>query len=98
MDIPECYGKGIYEYWKLKKDSIKILANGIAHNNPFLKIFGGFLTGVFSARDIYNILVDRGEKVVLPKEECNDCRHLKGCLLSALSLIGDEINEELKEK
>ena len=23
MNIPDCYGQGIYKYWKMKKDSIK---------------------------------------------------------------------------
>jgi len=71
MDIPDCYGKGIYEYWKLKKDSIKILINGIAQKDSIFTAVGGILTGAFSIRDVYNFVKDKGEKTILPKDECN---------------------------
>lgn len=98
MNIPECYGTGIYEYWKIKKDSIKLLANGIAQDDPIFTLFGILLTAFSGVRDVLNLLNDKSERIILPKDDCSNCRVLKGCLLSAIFLLGDEINEELKEK
>ena len=97
MDIPSCYGRGIYDYWKMKKDSIRILINGLINKDPILSIAGMVFTGINGMRDIYNISHERIDKAILPKDECNNCRHLKGCTTSAISLLGDEINEELKD-
>lgn len=98
MDIPDCYGRGIYDYWKLKKDSIKLLADGIAQEDPIFALLGGILTGLSGIGDLLNLLNDKCERIVLPKDECPTCRFLKGCFSSGIVLLGDEVNEELKEK
>ena len=98
MNIPDCYGQGIYKYWKMKKDSIKLLANGIAQDDPIFKLIGGILVGISGVRDLTNFLIGKSDKIIFPKDECNNCRFLEGCLSSAIFLLGYEINQELKEE
>ncbi len=96
MEIPKCYGRGIYEYWKLNKDILKLISLGIQQEDLGPKILGGIFAGAITIKSILNIIAGHEELILLPSENCNNCRMLKGCFVSAIALLGDELNEESK--
>ena len=97
MRIPECYGRGIYEYWKLKKDSVRFLMEAQKKGDPLGTLIGLLLTGGWSVADVLHALGGRIDRTLLPKDECLNCPYLKGCFGAAVSMIMNEIEEELKE-
>jgi len=96
MDIPECYGRGIYEYWKLNKDILKLLSHGIEQEDLGATVLGGIFAGAIAIKSFLNIIKGQEELILLPSEDCNNCRLIKGCSVSAIALLGDELNEESK--
>lgn len=93
MEIPDCYGKGIFEYWKTKKDVFRLLGQGIKEDDPIMSIIGGVLSAGIAAVDIDRLMNERADKVILPKEECKTCNVQTDCIRSAISFIARDIKE-----
>lgn len=91
MLIPECYGKGIYKYWKFKKDSVKLLVDGLNRKDSVVITIGSVFTTFLIIKDIYNLYKGKAEKTFLPSDQCNYCENLNGCFISAIVLFWDEI-------
>lgn len=97
MPPPECFGNGIYQYWRKSKEAIKLLINGIKEKDPLSIFFGTLFTGAVSIKPAINIYEGNYNDVLLPKPECSQCDYLAGCFGAGVSCITNELGVEFGE-
>jgi len=84
--LPECFGRGIANWWLTHRDYVKIIKDALSSNRPVAQTFGAVGLGAY----IGIILASKGKVFLPPQLKCEQCEHFPVCLLNGIYAITKE--------